>query len=325
MDFRTPRHLVAAVLWALPAMACALDVQGHRGARGLAPENTLAGFELAVRLGVDTLELDVGLTRDGVVVIHHDRRLNPQVARGTDGQWIAPPGVPLRELTLTQVQAHDVGRLKPDTPYARTFADQRPVDGERIPTLAALFARLRLLEAGGARPVRLNIETKLSPLAPDETADPETLARALLAVIRQHDMADRVSVQSFDWRTLRWVQRLAPGLPLVALTTRAPGADNVSDARWTAGLVLAEHGGSVPRLVHALGAGTWSPSWRDLTPTLLAEARALGLRVVPWTVNDHDVIERLLDWGVDGLISDYPDRVQQALARRAAPGPGSRR
>jgi glycerophosphoryl diester phosphodiesterase len=325
MDFRTYRHLVAALLWALPSLACAFDVQGHRGARGLAPENTLAGFELALRLGVDTLELDVGLTRDGVVVIHHDRRLNPQVARGPDGQWIAPPGPPLRELSLDQVQAHDVGRLKPDSPYARSYPEQRPVDGERIPTLAALFARVRALEAGGARPVRFNIETKLSPLAPDETADPETLARALLTVIRQHGLQERVSIQSFDWRTLRWVQRLAPGLPLSALTTRLPGGDNVSDAHWTAGLVLAEHGDSVPRLVHALGAGTWSPSWRDLTPALLAEARALGLRVVPWTVNEPEAIERLLEWGVDGLISDYPDRVQQALQRRAASAAGSRR
>ncbi len=327
MDFRTPARLVVALLWALGSPAWSFDLQGHRGARGLAPENTLAGFELALALGVDTLELDVGLTRDGTVVIHHDRRLHPDIARGPDGRWIPAPGPLLHALTLAEVQRHDVGRLRPDSAYARSFSRQQPADGERVPTLAALFERVRAHEARvparAARAVRFNIETKLSPLVPEETAHPEAMVRALLAVIRLHGMEGRVSVQSFDWRTLRWVQRLAPELPRVALSSRAPGLDNVSDTRWTDGLSLADHGGSVPRLVQALGAQTWSPAQRDLDPALLAQAHDLGLRVVPWTVNEPEDIDRLLGWGVDGLISDYPDRVQQALARRrtAAPAP----
>jgi len=299
--------------------AAAFDLQGHRGARGMAPENTLAGFRQALAVGVTTLELDLGVTRDAHLVISHDPRLNPDLTRDGNGAWIAAPGPALQTLTLAELQRFDVGRLKPGTRYAQTFAEQQPVDGERVPTLAALFEMLRT----AAVPVRFNIETKLSPLDPELTPDPEAFARLLVDAVQRHGLADRVTVQSFDWRTLRAVQRLAPALPIAALTARLPSIDNLADARWTAGLRLQDHGDSVPRLVKALGALTWSPFHGDLTEAQLAEARALGLKVIPWTVNDPAQIDRLIGWGVDGIISDHPARVREVLARRglALPAP----
>jgi len=307
------RRLAVLLAFACGGAAAAFDLQGHRGARGVAPENTLAGFRQALATGVTTLELDVGVTRDGHVVIAHDQRLNPDLARDSAGAWLAVPGPALNTMTLAELQRHDVGRLKPGTRYAQAFADQRPVDGERVPTLDALFEMVR---ASGQAKVRFNIETKISPLTPELAPEPEALARMLLDVVRRHGMEERVTVQSFDWRTLRAVQRLAPGLPLAALTARLPAIDNLSDDRWTASLRLADHGGSVPRLVKALGAGTWSPFHGELTEALLAEAHALGLKVIPWTVNDPTQIDRLMAWGVDGLISDHPARVREAMARR---------
>lgn len=293
--------------------ATAFDLQGHRGARGMAPENTLAGFRQALAVGVTTLELDVGVTADGHVVIAHDMRLNPDLTRDAGGAWLAASGPALHALTLAELQRHDVGRIKPGTRYAETFAGQRPADGERVPTLAALFERVR---AGGHDQVRFNIETKLTPLAPELTPGPEAFVRALLDVVQRHGMAARVTVQSFDWRSLRAVQRLAPELPIAALTARLPAIDNLGDSRWTAGLRLEDHGGSVPRLVRALGAPIWSPFHGQLTEEQLREAHALGLQVIPWTVNEPAQIERLVAWGVDGLISDYPARVREAMARR---------
>lgn len=312
------RFATALLALALAAPAHSFDLQGHRGARGWAPENTLAGFRSALEIGVDTLELDVHLTRDAQVVIAHDPRLNPAFTRDARGHWIDEPGPALIDLTLAELQAYDVGRLRPGHRYAQQWATQRAVDGERVPTLAALFADVR---ARGADRIRFNIETKLHPDAPALTPDPEAYARAVLAVVDAHGMAARVSVQSFDWRTLRAVQRLAPTVPTVALSARQNWLDNIAGGRWTAGLSLADHGGSVPRMVKALGAHTWSPFHGDLTEALLTEARALGLSIVPWTVNDPAVIERLLDWKVDGLISDYPDRVRAALQRRGLPLP----
>lgn len=303
--------------------AAAFDLQGHRGARGMAPENTLAGFRQALAVGVTTLELDIGVTRDGQLVVAHDPRLNPDLTRDASGAWIAAPGPALRTLTLAELQRYDVGRLRPGTRYAQTFAEQRPADGERVPTLEALFRMVHMADA--PVPVRFNIETKLSPLAPDLAPEPAAFARLLVDAVQRHGLADRVTVQSFDWRTLRAVQRLAPALPIAALTARLPAIDNLSDARWTAGLRLQDHGGSVPRLVKASGAGTWSPFHGELTEAQLAEARTLGLKVIPWTVNDPAQIDRLVGGGVDGIISDHPLRVREVMARRgmALPAPVS--
>ena len=310
---RAPLMAAFLALIALCAPALAFDLQGHRGARGLAPENTLSAFRAALALGVSTLELDVGLTRDGQVVIAHDRRLNPDITRSADGRWLAEAGPPLHTLTLAELQRFDVGRVRPGTRYAQTLPEQQGVDGEPIPTLDALFT---LVRASGHERVRFNIETKITPLAAAETATPEVLLRALLAVVKRHGMARRVTVQSFDWRTLQLTQQLAPEMSTVALTARQSFIDNLSDPRWTAGLRLADHGDSVPRMVKALGAQVWSPYHGELTEALLAEARSLKLQVIPWTVNAPEQIDRLVGWGVDGMISDYPDRVLKVLARR---------
>jgi glycerophosphoryl diester phosphodiesterase len=268
--------------------ATAFDLQGHRGARGHAPENTLAGFERALALGVTTLELDVGVTRDGVVVIHHDRRLNPDITRGPDGRWLAEPGPLIRSLTLEELQRYDVGRIRPGSEYARRFPDQTPVDGSRVPRLSELFAI-------AGRQVRFNIETKLSPDAPHETLPPEAFAREVIAQVRAAGAATRTTIQSFDWRILEAVAREAPEIATAYLTDER-NAD--------------------PTTVHATGRRLWSPDFGTLTPARVAAARALGLKLIPWTVNDAADIERVLALGVDGIISDYRDRVRRALDAR---------
>lgn len=307
----------------LPPAAAAFDLQGHRGARALAPENTLAAFRRALEVGVHTLELDLGLSRDGILVVAHDPRLNPAFVRDAQGRWIAEPGAPLSTLTRAEIQAHDVGRLKPGTRYAQAFPRQQPADGQRIPTLDEVFEQVR---AWGSTTARFNVETKITPVDPALTAPPEAFVNALVETARRHGLASRVTVQSFDWRTLVLMQRLAPEIATAALTARQPWLDNVGDVRWTAGLRLSDHGGSVPRLVRALGAGIWSPFHGDLTEADVREAQSLGLRVLPWTVNDRPTMERLIAWGVDGLITDDPERGREAMAARglALPAPLAR-
>jgi glycerophosphoryl diester phosphodiesterase len=262
------------------------DLQGHRGARGHAPENTLPGFERALAFGVTTFELDVGVSRDGVVVIHHDRRLNSDLARAPDGRWVAAPAPLIRELGFDELQRYDVGRIRPGTEYARRFSQQRPIDGARIPALRDLFERYR------TGTVRFNIELKLLPEAAEETLWPEPFAQAVVAVVRKAGMEPRCTLQSFDWRAVKVVEREAPEIATAYLT---------------------EQEDSDPRKVGAAGARTWSPDFRALTPETCTAARALGLRVIPWTVNDPGDIRRMLELGVDGIISDYPDRVKKAL------------
>src|SRR5689334_9427102 len=138
-----------------------LDIQGHRGARGLLPENTLPAFAKALAIGVTTLEMDCAITRDGVVVVSHDSTLNPDITRTPDGRWITGATPPIRDLSYAELARYDVGRIDPASEYARRFAGQQPVDGTRMPRLADVFA---LARKAGNEAVRFNIETKISPL-----------------------------------------------------------------------------------------------------------------------------------------------------------------
>lgn len=311
------RTALAIVLGLASLGAAAVDLQGHRGARGLAPESTLAGFEVALRLGVTTLEFDTVVTRDGVVIVHHDRRVNPDHTRTPAGAWLEPPGPVIFQSDWAILRELDVGRARPGSRTAATFSAQRAADGQRIPTLEQVFEQVRAL---GASSVRFNIETKLSPVAPDEGPSPEAFARAVLDVARRHGVLDRVTIQSFDWRTLEAVQRLAPAVPTAYLTSQQDWGPGVTDGVWTAGLRRADHG-SVPRMVKAAGGAIWSPFHGDLTAELVREAQALGLRVAPWTVNEPVHIRRVLDFGVDALITDYPDRARAEMAARGLPLP----
>lgn len=310
------RILVLALL-CLSGAAHAFDLQAHRGGRGLHPENTLTAFESAARLGVSTLELDIGITADGVPVVTHDRALNPFFTRDASGEWLPVRGPLIHALSLSQLQMYDVGRLQPGTNYAREFNQQQAVDGERVPTLAAVFERINTLGFGH---LNFNIETKLNPNAPGDTLAPEPFVRAVLAVIRQAGMTERVMLQSFDWRTLQVVHKLAPEMRTAYLSATPPVAGSPNEALWTAGRKLSAHGGSMPKLVRAAAGSakgvTWSPHWKQLHPDLLKQAQALGLPVVPWTVNETADMKRLMDWGVDGLITDYPDRLRAVMAER---------
>jgi glycerophosphoryl diester phosphodiesterase len=322
----TPLFAFAALL--LGGCAAPLDLEGHRGARGLAPENTLPAFARALGIGVTTLEMDTGVTRDGVVVVTHDEALNPAIARGPDGRWLAATGPAIHELTFAELEGYDVGRLDPDSRYARGFPAQVPVDGTRVPRLADVFA---LVRAAGNDTVRFNVETKLSADRPDLTLAPEPFARALIAEIRRAGMERRVTIQSFDWRTLQVAQREAPGIPTVYLTSRQRFLDNVctgprardpdvapadcGPSEWTAGFQLRELG-SVPRMVKAAGGSAWSPYFGDLDAAKVAEAHGLGLKVVVWTVNRPADLERMIELGVDGIITDRPDMAREVMARR---------
>ncbi len=289
------------------------DLQGHRGARGLAPENTLAGFSRALAIGVSTLEMDIAVTADGVVVVSHDPVLNPDLTRGPDGAWLDTAGPAIRSLTFEELRRYDVGRLKPGSRTAVLFPDQCPVDGERIPSLSEVIA---LAKACGADHVRFNIETKLFPDRPDLTVSPEEMAERLVCVLVAEGVAERAMVQSFDWRSLLWVQCHQPAIKTSYLTSaRTLAPCGSAPSPWLAGFDPRAHGGSIPAVVRAAGGTVWSPDHRDLTAAMVAEARALGVAVIPWTVNGPVEMARLIDWGVAGLITDYPDRARSVLAR----------
>jgi glycerophosphoryl diester phosphodiesterase len=299
------------------------DIEAHRGGRALRPENTLPAFANALAMGVDTLELDMEITRDGVVVVSHDRGLNPDLARAPDGHYI-DTRIPFLELTLAQIKAYDVGQIRPGSAYAAQFPEQLAVPGTRIPTLAEVFA---LVRRSGDQHARLNIETKIDPNHPHESLDPEHFVAVVLSLLRREHFSDRVMIESFDWRTLLLVQKLAPTIPTVYLT-RQTGPDSTVHADqpsvWTAGYDPPNYGGSVARAIRAAGGRYWSPFYLDIDALAVAEAHELGVAVIAWTVNDARDMERLVDMGVDGIISDRPDVLRTVAAAKGIKVPAAR-
>ena len=317
-------HLKAALCallmaFSLPSPAQRIiDLQGHRGARGLLAENTLPSFALALQAGVSTLELDVVVTRDDVLVISHDPALNPDITRDAQGHFLSSKGPDIRQLTFEQLQTYDVGRINPASRYAQTFSAQKGQDGVRIPRLKDLF---ELVKAQGHSQVKFAIETKITPQRPDQTPEPERFVQLLLQEIREHGMSERVQILSFDWRTLQVVQKLAPGMPTVYITAQLPALDNLGiksgqPSAWTAGFQHAQHG-SVPRMIKAAGGSHWSSFWRELDAQKVREAQSLGIKVLAWTVNDRQSMGQMLDLGVDGLVTDRPDIAADLLKERS--------
>lgn len=303
--------VIAACCFFVSGDVMAFDIEAHRGGRALLPENTLQSFANALTMGVDTLELDIGVTRDGAIVVSHERGLNPDLARAADGVYVSPPGIPFVQLRLEDVKKYDVGQIRPGSAYAAQFPEQHAVPGTPIPTLKEVFD---LVRRSGNSHVRLNIETKIDPNHPEESPDPQRFVALLLDLLEKEKFSDRVMVQSFDWRTLQLVQKLAPAIPTVYLSQQKGSAptvflDKISD--WTAGFDPVKHDGSLPRAIKAAGGAIWSPYFGDVDPALISESHRLGIQVVVWTVNKPEDIARMIDLGVDGIISDHPERLRK--------------
>lgn len=268
-------------------------IVGHRGARGLFPENTIEGLRAALAMGVDCVEIDVGITADGVPVVYHDLMLNPDITRGPDGAWLAQPGPPLAALKVAELQLFDVGRIKPGSRYAARYPKQNPVDGARIPTLEAALR--------AAPKAWFTIELKTDPARPELSVSGCEMAERVVAVVEKMGAGGRIRVQSFDWRGVRHLGRVRPEIARAWLTE--PTTERAPALWWGRERV----GRSTAEAVAGEGGGVWSPEHVSLERAAVEEAGRLGLKVIPWTVNDPAEMARLMDWGVAGLISDRPD------------------
>ncbi len=300
----------------------ALDIQGHRGARGLMPENTLPAFAKALSIGVTTLELDLAVSKDLHVVVSHNPRFEPDTAR-INGDWLMQSSPSIHSLTLKSVKNYDVGRLNPAGKYARRYPDQQPVDDTPVPTLGEVF---ELVNRSGNNLVRFNIEIKINPEKPELTLAPNEFAEAVIKVIRNHRMQNRSAVQSFDWRVLAVVQTLAPDISTSYLTVNQPWLNNLQTGMpglspWLNGFDVDNFGGSAARAVKAAGGTIWSPYHKEISPESIKMAQQLGLSVNVWTVNEPGRMRELIEMGVDGIITDYPDRLRLVLEELGLPVP----
>ena len=310
------------------------DLQAHRGGIGMTTEESLEGFGKALRLGVSTLELDTHVTRDRKVVVNHDRQISAVKCRDTGPVTAGDPMYPyvgkyIKDLTLAQIKTMDCGYQQ-----LPGFPEQEVVKGFRMVELKDV---LNLVKSYRAKQVKLNIETKVEAGAPEQTAPRGLFVRRVYEEIHRSGIENQVTIQSFDWGALRAMHKLAPKWPLVALTNYdflqvgLPGA-----SPWLGGIDADDYGGDFVRAAATI------PGVRALSPnygfpqsgkvgdpgfrfyadgTMVREAHARGLKVIPWTCDDPATVEALMDMGVDGIITNYPNRVRQLMADRGMPLP----
>ena len=307
--------LALAVLLASPAAAQLpeFDLQAHRGGRGETTEESLPAFAKSLELGVSTLELDIVLSKDGQPLVWHDPTIQADKCADTAPAFAGDPAYPyvgklVHELTLVQIRTLDCGKRLAE------FPDAEVVRGNKIATLPEVFALADSYRAA----VRYNVETKVEADHPGASAEPQEFVDVILAAVRAGGKVDRVEIQSFDWRTLPMVHRAEPSIPLVALyneDTWAPGSP------WLNGIDAAAVGDP---LIGALlvGANAVSPRYVLVTgKPYVDRAHSLGLKVIPWTVNDVDTVREEIAYGVDGIITDFPTRARGVMAGLGMPLP----
>jgi glycerophosphoryl diester phosphodiesterase len=283
----------------------------------LAPENTLAAFTRACEIGVDAFELDILLTADKKIVVHHDFRLKPEITRTAEGKWLQEYTRPaIKNLKLAELRTYDVGRLKPDTKYARRYPDQTPVDGARIPTLEEVVS----LHKDECDPeTQIWVEVKTSPEKPDMTPAPEVVADAAVQILRKKKIAENVLILSFDWRVLAHAEKIAPEIPRVYLSHVGARLNNIKPGQpgpspWMAGIDVDDFKGSIPHAVRAAGGRYWAPHYKYITSGTLEEAHQLGIQVFVWTPDSRSDLRRLIKMGVDGIITNRPDILEAILS-----------
>ncbi|KZT23767.1 PLC-like phosphodiesterase [Neolentinus lepideus HHB14362 ss-1] len=315
------------------------DIQAHRGGRGNTVENTLPGFAWGLINGATTLELDNGITKDGEVVVWHDENITPQKCIDTGPAFPDDPDYPyvgkfVANLTLSQLKTLDCGSKR-----QLGYPHQLTVPHTRISTLSEFFSFVEC--ADPQHQMLFNIESKVNANWGNRTRDPLTFVEKQHKVFKESGRIDAITYQSFDWRTLVAMKDLDPAVRTSALIDDETAEETeTSPSPWLAGLKMSSFPGptlgeQIAQATHSIRADILSPAATALrsrgvdpdgdayegfvTREMVEEARRLGVRVKPWTVNRLNVAERMIDWKVDGIITDYPDIVRRWASQQNLP------
>lgn len=311
------------------------DLQAHMGGRDARPENTLPAFAYALSIGVTTLEMDMVITSDGVPVVHHSNKLSTYLAKNPWGDFLTTDEQPdIRHTTLANLKRFDLSSMSPDAPYGYYDAHgkkQKAVPGTTIATLEEVF---QLVRDWGNDRVFLSVEAKSTPYVINPAnPSPEVWVKTFDDLARKYGLEDRVMLQSFDWRVLVAMKNVNPRVATVALTADQPSWNTEGDegnyqwrgrgrpSPWMAGLDLRDYDNSAVSVAAAIDADIFASYYKEVTPEVVRQAHALGMRVVPFTVNDPEQMRAMIRIGVDGLITDRPATLRHVMRELQMPLP----
>ena len=287
-------------------------IYGHRGARGDAVENSISGFKYTFDLGIRAVEFDVVISKDNIPVLFHDYNLNPDLVKDSSGNWITDKNIKINSLTFEELQRYNIESLKPETKYAKRFKNQKPAEGERIPKLTDF---LKLVNEDKYKDVFLNLEIKSTPIKDNLTPNPEEMVSLILKDIKEHKLEDRTLITSYDWRILYELKKqnsnILRGFITLQQGLTTTGKNIYENSPWMVKNYPLEELFLLPNIIKSLEGHVWSVFYRDVTKQNVELAHKHGLATCVWTVNREQDIIRMIEYGVDGIITDYPKKVQE--------------
>ena len=295
-----------------------IKIYGHRGARGDLPENTLESFKYLFDNAINAYETDILITKDLIPVITHDFRLDPSLTKDEAGNWIKDENIKIFDLTYDEISKFDIGSLNKLSRYGRRFINQRSLENQKIPKLSEL---LELSSKNLLQDLLINLEIKSTPDEKNLTPDPQDLVQIVLNEINNSNLKDKIIISSFDWRILREVKKQSPEIARAYLTFQQEKGMKIkktiySKSPWIDHIPLTIVY-DLPKIIKELGGSAWHPYYKDINKKAIKDAHDNNLPVNVWTVNDEDDMLKMIEYGVDGIMTDYPLRLKNLCEKRS--------
>ena len=295
-----------------------IKIYGHRGARGDLPENTLESFKYLFDNAINAYETDILISKDLIPVITHDFRLDPSLTKDKEGNWIKDENIKIFDLTYDEISNFDVGSLNKLTRYGRRFVNQKSLENQKIPKLSEL---LELSSKNVLQNLLINLEIKSTPDEKNLTPDPKDLVQIVLNEINNSNLKDKIIISSFDWRILREVKKQSPEIHRAYLTFQQEKGMKIkktiySKSPWIDHIPLTIVY-DLPKIIKELGGSAWHPYYKDINKKAVKDAHDNNLPVNVWTVNDEDDMLKMIEYGVDGIMTDYPLRLKNLCEKRS--------
>ena len=294
-----------------------IKIYGHRGARGDLPENTLDSFKYLFENNINAYETDILISKDLIPVITHDFRLDPSFTKDEEGDWITDENIKIFDLTYNEILKFDVGSLNKLTRYGRRFLNQRSLENQKIPKLDEL---LELSSKNLSQDIIINLEIKSTPDEKNLTPDPKEMVQIVLNDIKKSNLQDKIIISSFDWRILREVKNQSPEISRAYLTFQQEKGMKIkktiySKSPWIDHIPLTIVY-DLPKIIKELGGSAWHPYYKDINKKAVKDAHDYNLPVNVWTVNDEYNMLKMIEYEVDGIMTDYPLKLKELCDKK---------